>query len=143
MTHHFPNFFAWNGWLSRDVDNLAQLKTHGGVSAAKKVMWHTSVLFTGTASSPFSTPHISITTGPISVISRILCPPYARPYIPSLKEIDVVVYEICVHEIAPFSSHFSSSHQFTKVILSQPKTPFSWINFFQIWHNHKALCGLS
>ena len=43
------------------------IKTHGRVSAAKEVMWHTSVLFTGTAKSPFSTPHISITTGPISI----------------------------------------------------------------------------
>ena len=43
------------------------IKTHGRVSAAKEVVWHTSVLFTGTAKSPFSTPHISITTGPISI----------------------------------------------------------------------------
>ena len=28
---------------------------------------YTSVIFTGTANSPFSTPHISITTGPISI----------------------------------------------------------------------------
>ena len=44
-----------------------QIKTHGSVSAAKEVMWHTSVLFTGTAKSPFSTHHISITTGLISI----------------------------------------------------------------------------
>ena len=44
-----------------------QMKTQGRVSAAKEVMWHTSVLFTGTTKSPFSTPHISITTGPISI----------------------------------------------------------------------------
>ena len=43
------------------------IKTHGHVSAAKKDVQHTSVLFTGTAKSPFSTPHISITTGPISI----------------------------------------------------------------------------
>ena len=42
-------------------------KTNGRVSATKEVMWHTSVLFTGTAKSPFSIPHISITTGPISI----------------------------------------------------------------------------
>ena len=42
--------------------NHIYIKTHGSVSAAKEVMWHTSVLFTGTAKSPFSTPHISITT---------------------------------------------------------------------------------
>ena len=46
---------------------MALIKTHGRVSAAKEDVWHTSVLFTGTALSPFSTPHISITTGPISI----------------------------------------------------------------------------
>ena len=34
-------------------------------------MWHTSVLFTGTAKSPFSTPHISITTQPIKTHGRV------------------------------------------------------------------------
>ena len=41
--------------------------THGCVSVAKKAMWCRSVLFTGTANSPFSTPCISITTLPISI----------------------------------------------------------------------------
>ena len=31
------------------------IKTHGNVSAAKKDMWHTSVLFIGTIKSPLST----------------------------------------------------------------------------------------
>ena len=43
------------------------IKTHVRVSAAKKAVWHTSVLFTGTAKLPFSTPCISITTGLISM----------------------------------------------------------------------------
>ena len=43
------------------------IKTHGHVSAAKKDVQHTSVLFTGTIKSPLSTPCISITTGPISI----------------------------------------------------------------------------
>ena len=46
---------------------LSIIKTHGRVSAVKKDVRHTSVLFTGTAKSPFSTPHISITTRPISI----------------------------------------------------------------------------
>ena len=49
---------------------LTDIKTHGRVSAAKEVVWHTSVLFTGTVKSPFSTHHISIisiTTGRISI----------------------------------------------------------------------------
>ena len=36
-------------------------------SAAKKAVWRTSVLFTATANLPFSTPHIAIITGPISI----------------------------------------------------------------------------
>ena len=43
------------------------IKTHGRVSAAKKDVQHTSVLLIGTAKSPFSTPHISRTTTPISI----------------------------------------------------------------------------
>ena len=50
--------------VSKDTSTI---KTHSRVSAAKEDVWHTSVLFTGTAKSPFSTPHISITTGLISI----------------------------------------------------------------------------
>ena len=39
------------------------IKTQYGVSAAKKDVRHKKVLFKGTAKSPFSTPHTSITTG--------------------------------------------------------------------------------
>ena len=42
------------------------IKTHSHLSAAKKGVQHTSLLFTGTAKSPFPTPHISITTEQIS-----------------------------------------------------------------------------
>ena len=42
------------------------IKTHGHVSAAKKAMWCTSVLFTGTANCHFQ-PLISLTIGPISI----------------------------------------------------------------------------
>ena len=40
---------------------------HMVVSAAKKAVWHTSVLFTGTTNSLLSTPCISVTTKPISI----------------------------------------------------------------------------
>ena len=43
------------------------IKAQGYVSVAKKDVQHTSALFTGTAKSPFSTPCISITAGPISI----------------------------------------------------------------------------
>ena len=49
------------------VDNYGLIMTHGCLSAAKEDMRHTSVLFTGTPKSPFATPRISITTGPISI----------------------------------------------------------------------------
>ena len=38
---------------------LYGIKTHGCVSAAKKAVWLTSVLFTGTANSLFSAPRIN------------------------------------------------------------------------------------
>ena len=56
----------------RHVPKVRLIKTHVRVSAAKKDMRHTSVLFTGTAKSPFSTPHISITTGPVSIKFTII-----------------------------------------------------------------------
>ena len=97
------------------------------------------VFFTGIANSPFSTPCISITTA-------LICFKFTY-YMPSIyttlhtkcernqlsSSLDVFL------KIAP---HFSSSHHFTKVTLSQPMIPFSWIDFFYIWHTCKALCGL-
>ena len=59
------------------------------------------MLFTGTANLLFSAPRISITTGPISIKYTFLCPPYAQPYIPNLKEIGPVVREICVPKNYP------------------------------------------
>ena len=53
------------------------IKTHGHVSAAKKAMWCTSVLLTGTANLPFSTPRISMTIGPISIKYTYLSPLYS------------------------------------------------------------------
>ena len=50
------------------ITNLIKcIKTQGCVLAAKKNVQCTSVLFTGTTKSPFSTPHISITTNLISI----------------------------------------------------------------------------
>ena len=45
----------------------ANFKTYNRVSVAKKAVWCTSVIFTGTSNLLFSNPHISITTGPISI----------------------------------------------------------------------------
>ena len=39
---------------------VTDIKTHSCVSAAKKAEWLTSVLFTETANSLFSIPHISL-----------------------------------------------------------------------------------
>ena len=122
------------------------IKTHGCVSAAKKAVWHTSVLFTGTANSLFSTLHISITTGLISIKFTYFMPSiYATLHTKFKRNWPSSTQDIFL-KIAPFSSPFSSYsslHRFTKVTLSQPKTPFLGIDFFQIWHTYKALCGLS
>ena len=43
-----------------------------------------------------------------------------------------VVQEIRVLENCPiFFTFYSSSHRFTNVAFSQPKAPFSWIDFFK------------
>ena len=132
--------FLKNMWSIKNSGHIQIIKTHSRVSAAKKAVWHTSVLFTGTTNLPFSTPLISLATGPISFMPSI----YATLHIkfeenqPSSSRDSYVFLKI-----VPLSSHFSSSYHFTKVTLSQPKTPFSWIDFFQIWHTYKALCGLS
>ena len=119
------------------------IKTHGHVSVTKEAMWCTSVLFTGTVNLLFSTARISITTGLISIkFTYFMSSIYSTLYT-KFEKIGQVVHEKCVHEIIPFSSHFSSFlHRFTKVALSQPKTLLPWNDFFQIWHTYKALCGL-
>ena len=120
------NFFFYSDKL---------ITTHGCVLAAKKAMWHTSVLITGTANLPFSTSCISITTRLISMKFHVL---YALHICDLTYQIwrKLAKQEIrmwCVSENCPILSHFSSSlHHFTKVTLSQLKTPFLWIDFFQI-----------
>ena len=126
-------------WSDADALNLF-IKMHSHVSAAKKVVWHTCVLFTRTTNLPFSTPHISITTGPISIKFTYFMPYIMPHYIPSLKEISP---KICVHEnwsiffmfffffifFAPF---YKSNFEPTKdTLLIDPFLPY------------KALCGLS
>ena len=95
---------------------VSSIKTHGHVSAVKKAVRHTSVLFTGTTNLPFSTSHISVTTGKISIKFTNFMPLYTQPYIPYWKEIGPVIYEICIHEYCSIIfTFFSSSHCFTKV----------------------------
>ena len=64
------------------VANLYHIKTHDRVSEAKKAVWCTNVLFTGTANSPFSTPCIYISTGPISIKFTYFILAYTWFYIP-------------------------------------------------------------
>ena len=74
------------------------VKTQGRVSAAKKAVWRTSVSFTGSANSLFST---LVSLKPLSRFlsnSHIICPPYMRHYVPNLKEIGPVVCKVCVPE---------------------------------------------
>ena len=62
-----PNLSSWCVNDVRMWNGMTRIKIHSRVSAAKKNVRHASVLFTGTTKSPFSTPHISITTGLISI----------------------------------------------------------------------------
>ena len=74
ITKHM-NWYTLHAKLHKEY-----IKTHGLVSAAKKALWRTSVLFTGTANSPFSTPHISITVvfvaGFVRFVKRLTCTLY-------------------------------------------------------------------
>ena len=124
---------------------MSAIKTRSSGSAAKKAVWHTNVLFTETAILPFSMPCISITTRPISIkFLCILYPLYMQPHIRKLKEIGQVVCEICVLENCPifFTFSFFFFAPFNKSNFEPNKTPFSLIDFFQIWHTYKTLCGL-
>ena len=104
-------------------------------------MRHTSVLFTGTAKSPFSTPHISITTGLIYINFIYFMPStyttlhtkFEDNWLSSLQDIRFLKLP---------DSHFSSLHRFNTILLSQ-KTTFSFIDFLQIWYTNKAYRGLS
>ena len=87
-------------------------------------------------------PLISLQTfGRFLLNSHILYPPYTQPYIPNLKEIDPVVYEIHVPENCPI--FFTFFFFFAPFYKSNFEPPFPWIDFFQVWHTYKALCGLS
>ena len=102
------------------------------VSAVKKHMWYTMCYLLEPLNCCFqSLVSLYITTGLISIKFTYFMPPYTQPNnIPHLKEIDSVVCKICAPEYCPIFSHFSFC-TFLKIILTQLKTIFSWIDFFQ------------
>ena len=68
-----------------EIKSITSIKTHSSVSAAKKTkkdVWHTSMLFTGTAMLPNSAFCISKTTNPIS--TKFI---YFLPYIYTISHI--------------------------------------------------------
>ena len=117
--------------LKRYLWIICLIKTHSRVSAAKKAMWRTSVLFTESTNSPFSTSCISIITRPISIKFTYFMPSYMHSYTPNLKEIGRVVWEICVPENCTifFTFFFFFCAPLYK---SNFEPPFSWIDLFQI-----------
>ena len=133
-------------WLDLSKPSFyAQLWRHTVLcSAAKKAVWHTSVLFTGTANTLFLIPHISTTTAPTSIKFTYFMPSiYASLYTKFKRNQPSSIRDICSWKLPHFLYLFFFFASFYKVTLSQPKTPFLCINFFQIWHTYKALCGLS
>ena len=62
-------------------------------------------------------------------------------YIPNLKKIGPVVHEVCVPENCPIFFIFFFT-PFYRSNFEPTKDTFSWIDFSQIWHTYKALCGL-
>ena len=88
----------------------------------------TQVLFTGTAKSLFSTPHISITTEPISIkftyfmpsIYTILHTKFEEDQISSLRD-------MCFWKLPNFLQIFLLTDLTTTITLSQPSP--GWISF--------------
>ena len=108
------------------VANLYHIRTHGHVSVAKKSVWHTSVLFTGTTNSPFSTPGISITTEPISMTFMYFMPSiYATLHTKLKRNRLSSSRDMCSLKLPHFLHillFFFFLACFTKVTLNQPKT---------------------
>ena len=98
---------AWNYIASR----------HTVMCQQPRKMCSTKVLFTGTTKSPFSTPRISLTINRFLSNLLNLCPPYTQLYIPNLKEINLVVFEIYISENCPIFLLL----QFKSLTLSQEK----------------------
>ena len=91
------------------------IKTHSRVSGAKEDVRDTSVLFTGTAKSPFLTPHISITTGPISIKFTYCMPSIYTTLHAKFEENRLSSLRYMLLKIA----QFSSSHRFNTTHLNQ------------------------
>ena len=85
---------------------LSYIKTHGHVLAAKKAMWHASVLFTGTTNLLFSTPRISITTMPIYIKFTYIMPSVYATLHTKFERYWPVVHEVCVSENFPIFFNF-------------------------------------
>ena len=122
----------------------SHIKTHGCVSAAKKAVWHTNVLFTGIATLLFSTPHISIATTSIFIKFTYFMPSiYATRHI-KCEENCLVFHEICFPEYCPiFFTFFFFFAPFYKSNFEPTKYSFLVDRFLSNLHTYKALCGLS
>ena len=126
--------------LSQTKVHRCVIKMHGHMSAAKKVVRHTSVSFTGITNSPFSTPPISITTESISIHFTYFMPSiYMTLHTKFEGNQPSNLLDMCSRKLPQFLHIFLLCN----INMSQPKIPFSWIDFFQIWHTNKVLCGLS
>ena len=97
------------------------------------------------AKSPFSTLHISKTAKLISIKFIYFMPSIYTTLHTKFEENWISSTRYVFLKIAQFSSHFLSWQQFKTITLSQEKTSFSWMNFFQIWFilYNKVHSGLS
>ena len=101
------------------------IKTHGHAPVAKRVVWCTSVLITGTINSLFSTPRISIATGPISIKFTYFMPFIYATLHTKFEKIGPVVHKKCVSENYPifftfflfFTPFYKSNFEPTENIL--------------------------
>ena len=114
------------------MQRIMNIKTHSGVSAAKKAMWHTS---SGTVNSPSSTLRISITSGLISIkLTNVMPSIYATWHTKLERNWPNNSWDMCSWKLSHFFtfSFFFFFTPFYKSNFEPTKDTLLWMDFFQI-----------
>ena len=105
--------------------------TRSCVSSQVSRVMH-KLLFTRTTNSQFSTPRISITHESISIkFIYFMSSIYANLHKKLERNQPSCSRDICSWNFPIIFIFSSSLHQFTKITLSQPRTPLPWFDFFK------------
>ena len=120
-----------NSHLYKYITNFINQYTWSCVSRQESHVVHKYVIYRNHLFTVFNTLYLFW----FQLNSHILCPAYTLAYIPLLKEINPTVRKIYIPGSCPiFFKVFFFFALFCKSNLSQPKTTFLRIDFFQLWH---------